>query len=459
MARQSTTRLHVSGYRFLLRRMEHALVRGDVRMLDDPLRAQSLSLIFGVVLVVIIVAACAVLAFLRPPGTLGSAPIVMVRDSGALFVRVGDTVHPVLNLASARLIAGTPANPEAVSAAAVNNAKRGPLVGIPGAPATISAPLSEGESGWAVCDDATNTTVIAGDVPGDGVGSGRSVLVTPRSESAATTYLLYDGWRARVDLRNRALVRALQLEGVTPHPVSRALLDATPEAPPIAAPHVPDAGAPSPLRGFPVGSVVRVARAATEEYYVVLAQGMQRIGQVAADLIRFTDSQNDRDIETVAPDVVGALPILDTLRVSAFPDHGGVSNGTVVCARWRSSPAGTNTTMLVGNSFSVGGASPTTLAQSDGAGPSVDTFAIPVGRSAYVRSIGTDWDGASTGALYLVNDSGVVFGLRDEDTAKHLGLAGSPVPAPWPVLARLPRGPELSKDTASIARDSVSGPS
>src|SRR3954451_8654700 len=100
MARQSTTRLHVSGYRFLLRRMEHALVRGDVGMLDDPLRAQSLSLIFGVVLVVIIVAACAVLAFLRPPGTLGSAPIVMVRDSGALFVRVGDTAHPVLNLAS-----------------------------------------------------------------------------------------------------------------------------------------------------------------------------------------------------------------------------------------------------------------------------------------------------------------------------------------------------------------------
>jgi Type VII secretion system ESX-1, transport TM domain B len=55
MARQATTRLYVSGYRFLLRRMEHALVRGDVRMLDDPRRAQSLSLIAGVVLAVIVV--------------------------------------------------------------------------------------------------------------------------------------------------------------------------------------------------------------------------------------------------------------------------------------------------------------------------------------------------------------------------------------------------------------------
>ena len=95
MARQSTTRLNVSGYRFLLRRMEHALVRGDVRMLDDPLRAQSLSLISGVILALIIVVVCAVLAFLRPSGALGSAPIVMMRDSGALYVRVGDIIHPV----------------------------------------------------------------------------------------------------------------------------------------------------------------------------------------------------------------------------------------------------------------------------------------------------------------------------------------------------------------------------
>jgi hypothetical protein len=99
-----------------------------------------------------------------------------------------------------------------------------------------------------------------------------------------------------------------------------------------------------------------------------------------------------------------------------------------------------------------------TLAQSDGDGPNVDSFAIPRGRSAYIRSIGIDDDGASTGALYFISESGVVFGLRDENTAKHLGLPGPPVPAPWPVLMRLPRGPELSKDAASIVRDSVAGP-
>src|SRR5262249_19596914 len=186
----------------------------------------------------------------------------------ALYVRIGDTVHPVLNLASARLIAGAPANPEAVSMSAISNSKGGPLVGIPGAPATIAPPLGEHESGWAVCDDATSTTVIAGAVFGDGLASGHSVLVTPRSESAATTYLLYDGWRAKVDLRNRAVVRALKLDGVTPRPVSRVLLDSTPEAPAITAPHIPDAGLRSPVPAFPAASVVPAAGGAATQNYV-----------------------------------------------------------------------------------------------------------------------------------------------------------------------------------------------
>src|SRR5690242_9189085 len=136
-----STKLQISGYRFLLRRMEHALVRGETRMADDPVRAQSVSLTAGAVVAMIVAAVCVVLAFLRPPGALGDAPIVIVRESGALYVRVGDVVHPVLNLASARLIVGTAANPEAVSASAVNNAKRGPLLGIPGAPADVAVPL------------------------------------------------------------------------------------------------------------------------------------------------------------------------------------------------------------------------------------------------------------------------------------------------------------------------------
>jgi type VII secretion protein EccB len=456
MVRQPTTKLLVSGHRFLMRRMQDALVRGDVRMLDDPLRAQSLSLTAGCVLALIAVAACAIVAFVQPRGVLGVAPIVVVRESGALYVRIDDVVHPVLNLASARLIAGSSAPPELVSKRAIDRAVRGPIVGIAGAPAVIAEPLPASESDWTVCDDATQTTVYVGALA-DRLASSQQILVTPDAESAATTYLLYHGRRARVDLRNPATVRGLKLDGVTPRPVSRVLLDTLPEAPEITAPTIAGAGEPSILTGFSVGTVVRLSRAGTAEYYVTLAAGVQRIGEVTADLIRFTQTRGRRDIVTVAPGVVGAVPIVADLPVATFPDHGGVSDRPVLCAQWGSTATQTNGAVLVADSLPTG--RPVRLAQGDGAGPDVDSVVLPAGRSAYVRASGVTGNGADNGPRYLVTDSGVVFGIRDDEAAKRLGLTNPTTPAPWPVLARLPRGPELSVQAASIVRDSVGAPS
>ena len=472
MAHQPATRLQVSGYRFLLRRMEHALVRRDVRMLDDPLRAQSLSLIAGCILAAIAIAGCAILAFLRPQGELGSAPIVMARESGALYVRIGDTVHPVLNLASARLIARTAANPEMVGAAQINKAKRGPLVGIPGAPAVIAQPLGEDESDWTVCDSATGptewtTTVLAAAGTTDRLDPSKSILVAPRSEGASATYLLYNGRRAKVDLRNAAVVRALRLDGIVPRPVSRALFDTIPELPEITAPRIADAGQPGPrsLAEFTVGTVVRATRAEAVDYYVVLADGVQRIGAVAADLIRFSDSQSGREIATVSPDAIGAAPAVDSLPLADLPDHAHTTMGAVghpvLCAHWRPNGDGgqATTAVLVGDSLPLGGSGlPVTLDQADADGPNIDGVYLSPGRSGYVRSVGITGSGGSSGSLFLVNDFGVRFGIHDEDAAKHLGLPSTPLPAPWPVLALLPRGPELSVQHASV-RDGVAPPS
>ncbi|AEV71255.1 type VII secretion protein EccB, Actinobacterial [Mycolicibacterium rhodesiae NBB3] len=436
--------IQVSGHRFLMRRMAHGLVRGDVRMLDDPLRAQSLSLAAGCVVAAIAVAVCAVLAFLQPRGDVGTAAIVIVRESGAVYVRIGDTMHPAMNLASARLITGMSDEPELVGMSALDRVERGSLVGIPGAPDIIAAPLGVDESVWSVCDDADGRTAVLVGEPLN-LDSSRSALVTPRGESAATAYLLYDGQRARVDLRDNAVVRALKLDGVTPRPVSRTLLDALPEAPEIVAPSVPEFGTPSVLPGFPTGTVVRLMRADSAEYYVALPGGVQRIGEMAADLIRFTYALR-RDIAAVAPGLIGNVPIVEELPVSTFPDHGGVAESAALCAQ--------SGAVLMGGSSPVDDGRAVTLAQADESGPDVDYFGMPSGRSAYVRAVGVTGEGAATGARYFVDNSGVLFGIRDEDAAERLGLSG-PVPAPWPLLAHLPRGPELSVQTASVRRDGV----
>ena len=159
MARQPATRLQLSGRRLLARRMMHALVRRDVAMFDDPLRAQSISLALGGLLAALVLAAGVVVGLVRGNGIPDSAPIVMARGTGALYVRVGDVLHPVPNLASARLVARAAADPVAADQASIAGVKRGPLMGIPGAPAAIGEPLRD--PAWTVCDDDRTVVAIA----------------------------------------------------------------------------------------------------------------------------------------------------------------------------------------------------------------------------------------------------------------------------------------------------------
>ena len=94
---------------------------------------------------------------------------------------------------------------------------------------------------------------------------------------------------------------------------------------------------------------------------------------------------------------------------------------------------------------------PVALSQADGNGPALDAVYLPPGRSAYVRGSGR------IGTRYLVADTGVRFAIHDDDAAHDLGLP-APTLAPWPVLATLPSGPELSRQNALVAWDTIPGP-
>jgi len=457
--RQPTTRLQISAYRFLLRRVECALLGRDIRTVNESPRAHTASLAVGCVLATIAMAACAALALLRPHAQLDQARIVMGQESGALYVRVGDTWHPVLNLASARLIAATAANPRPVGESDLGRTKRGPLLGIPGAPQLLGEPLSAAESVWTICDtDGVATTAVVGPTEASSVrrlGRDQALLVAPPSGSPA--YLLNNGQRAVVDLADPAVLRALRLEGRAPLVVSQALLNAIPEAPPITAPRIRGAGGKAAgLPGFPVGSVLRITRGDGDEYYAVLTAGVQRIGHVAADLLRLSNSQGTANAVTVAPDAIRAAPIVNTLPVAGFPDRAPtVDGGSTSCVTWEPSEptlsGNFGVAFLAGSGLPVpAGRTPVTLSQADGRGPALDAVYLPPGRSAYVRGNGR------VGTRYLVTDTGVRFAIHDDDAAHDLGLPPA-IPAPSPVLAALPSGPELSRQNASVARDTVAG--
>ncbi|WP_151528907.1 MULTISPECIES: type VII secretion protein EccB [Corynebacterium] len=134
---QPTTQAQVSGYKFLLRRAELGAVMGDIRMIHDPLGARNKALAFGAVAAVVVGLGAGAMALFSPQRDPGEAPI-MVADSGALYVRSEEGVHPVTNLASARLVVGEAATPARISDAVLATQRFAHEVGIGVAPSAVA---------------------------------------------------------------------------------------------------------------------------------------------------------------------------------------------------------------------------------------------------------------------------------------------------------------------------------
>ncbi|MGH3578248.1 MAG: type VII secretion protein EccB, partial [Mycobacterium sp.] len=178
------TRHQVTGWRFVMRRIASGVALHDTRMLVDPLRTQTRAVVMGVLIVVTMLVGCFVFSLIRPGGSAGTNAILADRSTAALYVKVGDELHPVLNLTSARLIAGRPVNPATVKSSELDRFPRGNLIGIPGAPERMVQNTGK-DADWTVCDavggPATGVTVIAGAPDSSGarataLGAGRAVL-------------------------------------------------------------------------------------------------------------------------------------------------------------------------------------------------------------------------------------------------------------------------------------------
>lgn len=478
MPAQLTTRAQVNGYRFLLRRYEHALVRRDVRMLHDPMRSQSRSLLVGAVLGILVVAGAAIMAFLRPQGAVGDSKIVMAKESGALYAVIDSTLYPVLNLASARLVTQSAESPTSVKESKLGDLARGPLVGIPGAPAALPGSSAGDRSIWTLCDTVelstagsvigsagATSTVIAGRL-GDEEGAARPIhsaeaLLVTREDK---TFLLFDGKRAEVDPKDSVMAQSLGLHNVQPRPISAGLLNAATQVPALSPPRIDHVGEPGPgrLSDIPVGGVVRVRGVSSEELYVVLREGVQRVSPFAAEVIRSANSQGMSEITTVPPDRLIGVPVRDSLAVEHFPWETptvtAAEDAPVGCISWAAETEGPAPTVsiLAGRELPLPTSTvPVELATADGAGDRLDAAYIPPSTGEYVQTTAMDPDSPRRGSLFYVGDNGVRYGVPDTETAAILGLEEKPRLAPWPIVGQLVPGPTLSVLDARVRHDTL----
>lgn len=497
MPAQLTTRAQVNGYRFLLRRLDHALVRRDVRMLHDPMRSQIRSLLVGLVLGILVTAGAAILAFLRPQGAIGDALIVSGKSSGALYVVVtkeddSRTLHPVLNLASARLITGENAEPHAVKDDKLGELPRGPLLGIPGAPAALPGSAQGGDSQWSLCESielsaggsaasaAGATTTIVGGTPNltdriHAAAPSEALLVTRNDK----TYLVYDGKRAEIDPDDSVIARALDLPAHRPRPVGTGFLGATTPVAPLKAPVIDGAGKPGPgrLADVPVGGIISVAGVDGEagpEMYVVLADGVQPVSPFTAEVIRYADSQKMSKVAAMPPDVLDRIPMVQRLPVADFPvdtpEIVAAEDGPVACVAWSKSPgtgpvkAGAaegpeeraSVGLLIGTRLPLpDSAEPVRLATADSSGDRVDAVYVEPTHGEFVQVTGMEPGSPRRGSLFYIADNGIRYGVPDPATANVLGLGDTPHLAPWAIIGQLVPGPTLERSAALVSHDSL----
>ncbi|WP_082501673.1 type VII secretion protein EccB [Williamsia sp. Leaf354] len=471
---QRTTKSQVSGYRFLLRRLEHALVRRDVRMIHDPMSAHVKSLVVGLVLTLVVLGGAVAVSFFKPQGSVGDSKILMSKDSGQLYVLLNGQLRPALNLASARLVTGSAANPNSVKDSVLADYPRGPQVGIPGAPSSLIARGAPGVSEWTVCDRLTeprdpdgspSLAVVAG-TPRYGTGTrqlgANDALFARNGESS---YLIYRNTRAQIDPEDPVIRQALALQSISPRAASTSLLDALPPAPPIVAPVIDNAGDPSRFRlgGARVGSILRVssldAQAGNQEQlYVVLSDGIQAVSPFVADLIRASVASSGQPV-TLEPNAIVAVPQVDTLKLDGYPDTTPVEvDGTALqtlCLGWRKDrdrPAALSVSLTpavpVADQKSL---IPSVGARSDGV--TADLTYIPPGSGYFVRTTGSDPDSGAAASDFYVSDTGVRYGVP-ESSVQPLGMP-DPLPAPYPVVKLIPPGPALARNAALISQSDI----
>ncbi|WP_410621531.1 type VII secretion protein EccB [Amycolatopsis sp. cmx-8-4] len=374
-----TTKSQVQAYKFVLRRMQSALVRRDAVMLHDPMRTHTRATIVGVVLGALGAIVFVVWGLLSPaPSVPEAGGIVIGEQSGTVYVVMGNpkTLVPTFNLASARLLllaqskqssgaaggnsvaapaaAASPAavkNPTVVSDEQLKNIPRGKLTGIPDGPQLIPGDSQRISANWAVCDQVqldpslpqpdsvnkTNTYVFGGIAPsalGTELGDKEALLAAADN---GKTYLIYrlpstqnrpnaNTVRAEIDVNNTndAVRTALGLQQ-KPRKITQGLLNAIPEVARLTPPNIADGAAPADFDGLTAGDVFSTQPTGDQpKYWAITTGGIQQVSNAVADVIRVAKHGSASKLQTLGLDKLSGVRVLqptdpDYIKVDDFP--------------------------------------------------------------------------------------------------------------------------------------------
>ena len=464
-----TRREQMQAYRFVIRRIVAAVLSGEPETLDRPMRRLGISLFVSTMVGVIGFAAFGIYGLIADPGgELEENALVIERGTGSIYVYLDGRLHPVLNIASARLILGAPTESRTVSPSSLVDTPRGPTLGIPDAPEALPEPGDLLGLPWRVCSapptgaqtDPTTTVLIDRGLSGLSPLSGDLALYVAAGDAE---YLLWNDMRLRIPDRSVAVALALPPR---PVPVEEALLNTVTAGPDLAPPRVPGAGEDSgrELGGQPalIGQVFE----AGGEHYQLTRDGLARIGDVTWTLL----AADGVTATAIPASEAGQLVTEEPLEPEGFPQvvpspHPAASANPTICTAY----VGEATERALGTRIEVSESTPEELSAGadalevaqGGADPVrvADRVVIAGGRGALVRGVPHAAAETAGETLYLLTDQGIRYPMGVE-AANALGYGEvDPVAVPTELLAMVPTGPALDPQAARTpARPAGPGP-
>ncbi len=409
---------------------------------DRPLRA----VVGGLALTVVLVLGSMAFGWLRSslPEDWKNDRLIIAEDSGARYVSVEGVLHPVVNTTSARLL--IPADQFSVLAvpdSELEEIRRGPTLGILGAPDSLAPRDRLVGTGWVSCLGAGQqvSSAIGPDRRVDPAG-GAAVLV----RTGEQVFVVGNGMRYPVAARNLSAVSvALRLDGRPAVAAPAAWTNLLPEGSALGPLTVDDLG--KPLPGLPPGaSVGSVLRLETDgRHYLVTPRGtLEPLPDVALAMYRLGSGATAQDVPVQAAQIARLQVEQPRTSPTDWPDALPTLLETTPCVTLTAA-TGTPPEVSLG-----------TVTEDPPAGERGRTT-VDTGTGALVRAVSGQVLGK--GPVLAVDQTATAYAIDGADTEvlARLGYRPedvTPVPVPWTELFR--SGPSLGTEAA---RTVVSGAS
>lgn len=152
--RSLSTKITRSGRRGDVKRTDNAIVHGTRNPDSSPMTSEQNWLLIGLVLVALILGGAFLLKTIKPAPQINDS-VYVTTVSGGQYVKYDGALHPVSNLASARLILGSPVQAKTVEDKALETMRMDKPIGIPVAPNNLTAIDKGDETSWSLINIPT----------------------------------------------------------------------------------------------------------------------------------------------------------------------------------------------------------------------------------------------------------------------------------------------------------------